>query len=278
MCNVTTLAMQLGTMAGSDRAARDATCKVIEAHGGKVTDEERMHKRLPDLLLARFQLWTATDWKKVAKDRKPPFDAARYKGWDEWGAHEGTAFHKSGVCLGFVFLEVEKHLGLDVEIVLDESKLGEGNEGKSQNHDGLVLTSKAYYDQVLAPELEAGATVMLSTKLTSGHIVMLVDVLSDGVIINDPFGARLKKKYLANGTKAKEAKKRVEDEDEGASVRFRENPTPLQWARTADAEEVNQMLGDNNFFTWAEVETWQIGIWNGIATHKAADEDEAEDA
>jgi hypothetical protein len=53
--------------------------------------------------------------------------------------------------------------------------------------DKLAKDPQGFYHDEVMPHLLGGAAVMLSTRLTGGHIVALVDVVSEGLVINDPY-------------------------------------------------------------------------------------------
>jgi hypothetical protein len=94
-----------------------------------------------------------------------------------------------------------------------------------------------------------GLPAVCSTNLTgAGHVVVLTGVRSDGVLVDDPYGARTSSGYLRNGTT-------IQDEGAPPSHRFKERPE-LAGASTT---EPRSDWGDDVFFDWDEVEAWDIG-------------------
>ncbi len=102
--------------------------------------------------------------------------------------------------------------------------------------------------------LEAIPTLpaVVGTRLTSGHTVLLVDRLADGILVNDPFGARGDKGYLRNGATG----------EAPPAHRWQHNP---ELNAANPAVEARDDWGCKNFFTWDEVTRWSIGKWTASA-------------
>lgn len=90
--------------------------------------------------------------------------------------------------------------------------------------------------------------VVASTNLTgSGHVVVVTEVSDTGVRVDDPYGAKTEDGYLVNG-KSGEAP---------PAHRWAENPA----LQGVDTSKPRSDWGNDNLFTWEEVEAWDIGKW-----------------
>lgn len=98
-------------------------------------------------------------------------------------------------------------------------------------------------------ESVASLPAVVGTDLTSGgHVVVVTDVLGDGVVVDDAYGARAQSEYLRNGESAARASMPPEH-------RFRERPD----LAGVGVDEVRTDWGNDVFFTWEEVDAWDIG-------------------
>jgi Putative peptidoglycan binding domain len=128
---------------------------------------------------------------------------------------------------------------------------------------------KTSFETVLKPELEKGAEIIFSTALSgSGHIIFLLAVRSDGILVHDPYGAHVGEGYVRNGDPiSKGASFKVNPKD--TASRFKYNPalkTEIDALIAANKGVFPQKMGTKNFYSWAEVDKYDIGRWGSIAS------------
>jgi hypothetical protein len=250
-CNITTLAMQLVTMAGgSDEAVNQKTIELLKKHGGSAKDED-VKKQPEDLILQFFELLGDAFW---AKEEHQP-----YKGWYASAKNNAMGWHQQSWCRRFV-----ANMYTDI-VDKDETKhFGEKNS----------KITPATFKEKFGPALEAGGTVELGTKLTSsGHIIMLVGVKDDGILVHDPYGLNCGGAglYIRNqqGEGKGDNKKRAEfftKYEDKIKSRLRYNSELLGIAADKDKRTGSvPNWGENNFYTWAEAEALSIGLGKGHA-------------
>jgi len=257
-CNVTTLAMQLQTLAGSEQRLRTAACDLLEqTYKQKLRPADRETTQVEDLILRRFFIpeWAdGTKWKEASQAGKKPF----YKGWYEDPNQSGTVntkkFHEHSFCLAYVGMEFSSFIK---------------EVGAIEHAEGDVYSAK-YYKEKLKPVLQAGGSVMLGTKLTGkGHVVLLVAVDDDGIVINDPYGLALGKgQYLMNNGETKAARNVFKAFPDAPNVLARR--AKVNAAHLTELDQAGNTLPDNMgervYFNWAEVTQFEIGKWNNAAS------------
>ena len=243
--------------------------------------------QLEDLLSVRFSLWRDDDWQRCARDNPDFF----FAGWYEQAVAMDEGWHQILESMTWVMHELSAVVG-DTKMNTHGGALV--TDEADYSHDLKTLTSSEYYLDTLVPVLEGGGTVSLGTALTSGHIVMLVGVEEDGIVVNDPYGMHrgMKGSYLNNGDAVYSGEKgdsltRLEDtmvNHRGTvNARLRQNKdlhfsllslyAQAQAARiSGGAEDIAALeltlpgnLGEQVFFSWADVSTFSIGKWNIIA-------------
>lgn len=253
-CNVTSLAMQLVTLAGGSQPVNRRTAELLAQHGVTVKAEDIEQAQPEDLILRLFQALGDEYWEKVSTDKQTR--GAFWKGFYEQWQGGDKGWHQIPNCLLFIGRQYVDFVG----------------GGKRASKETEATTSPEYFQTKLKPELAAGGAVMLSTDLSGqGHIVLLVGVEEDGVRINDPYGmnAGSQSKYVRNNIKP-EHPKYFEDFAAQIATRLKFNPD-LQ-SIVADeghrAERVLANWGENNFFTWNEVTALNIGKWNTVLMKK----------
>lgn len=249
-CNVTGLAMQLVTMGGSREVVNARTIELMREHGERRSAGELMDMQVEDLLMELFALRGDDYWKKASDEGKTPM----WPGFYEWAKSMGVGWNQFAACLG--------HTALQYTGIVGGFKHHEKNEaGATPEH----------FLGTLKPELDKGATVMVSTRLCGNHLVVLAGVEPDGVRINDPYGMRLApgapglsaSGYLQNGRAV--TAEAIAENRELATLRTRFNPT-LRSAFDTGAKSAVPNWGENIFFTWDEVTAFQIGIWDNVLT------------
>ncbi|NCG19486.1 MAG: hypothetical protein GWP91_10810 [Rhodobacterales bacterium] len=152
--------------------------------------------------------------------------------WDEWGA----ALPEIDT------LTVEPHKsGMVQQFVLEEYAQASGTFNQQPVLNGSQTCQEAIEAIVQFP-------AVIGTLLTTGHSVVLTAVLSDGIIVHDPFGARGAQIHLKNG----------ETGEAPPDHRWRYNNS---FTDVDTTEEVRSDWGQDNFFNWAEVAQWSIGKW-----------------
>lgn len=255
-CNVTSLSMQLQTLAGNKAAVRQAVCDLLEQqYGQSVSAEDRGEgTQIEDLLLRRFFLpdWASgKKWREVSDAGTKPF----YKGWyQEMEANpdftqvRDKKFHQIVYCMQYVAKELSKWI-----------PVGETVAGAGTSPDTFADLKKV---------IDAGGSVQLGTKLTGGHVVLLVDVLDDGIVINDPYGLALKagsKNYILNGASRETAAAKLATVDPDRALlatRTKLRSDLAQALAEGATDPLPPNAGERVFFTFAEAESWQIGKWN----------------
>jgi Domain of unknown function (DUF4157) len=251
-CNITTLAMQLLTVARDEAKVRAACCENLERLGGTVSDADRASGQIEDLLLKRFFLPTWADgseWRKLESQK--PF----WKGFADEVA--GRKYHKNSLCIN--------HVAGELAGALPVGTLGH-DEAKDDADQARLLTPE-YFKATFAPVIAGGGAVMLSTELTDGHIVLLAEVLADGITINDPYGMCLEKVdnargYLRNGDPLAAGLKVRATYESKVATRAKLNQDPIASVVQGGSDPMPADLGKRNFYTWAEVTTYKIGKWN----------------
>jgi hypothetical protein len=136
-----------------------------------------------------------------------------------------------------------------------------------------VTTQKAYMEKIV-PALRQGAEVMVSNYLThGGHICFLVGVRSDGLVINDPYGALIAGagKYFKNGEPVAPKKEWIKTNKEVFERRFRFNDALKKQIEQLCATGTGNFptnTGLKNFYSWAEVAEYKIGKWCNVTYKK----------
>ena len=262
MCNVTTLAMQLETLAGNKEKAVEAAVQLLQKNGDKTPVPELRQKQLEDLLMLRFEQATK-------KNEWPTLLGKEYKQALEW--------HNQKIPWNQIACALNR-IGLEFTAFVAKTEHNEPDDGKGNTQEKLL--SEEYYRKTLGPLAEKQkATVMLSTQMTSGHIVLFAQALSDGILINDPYGALLKEagasNYLTNGQDKNTAAKQIKAAgDQVIKDRLKQNRVALKSLMSVISPEnkvaakVPQNIGELNFYTWSEIKKFTIGKWNNILFKK----------
>ncbi|MCB9236001.1 MAG: hypothetical protein H6581_30420 [Bacteroidia bacterium] len=231
MCNVTTLAMQLKYLSkGDDFGIIEAAVRILQdnGHSGDVVELKKM--QLEDLL----------------------FEILKIKGDDYWASN--TYWVADGT------LPPNQHVG---PLMLLGEMFTDYIEDAKYTNSG---STKEFFTEKIKPMIESGEAVMSSSWLTNGgHIVLVVDVLEDGVLINDPYGLKYTGGYLANGQSAGDFANVWKKNKTEFEVRLSHNASLLSelnnLAKSNGQGNFEKNLGELNFFDWAEVKKWTIGKW-----------------
>lgn len=296
-CNATTLAMQLVTMAGSTVAVKARTIELMrelrEISADRAAD--LMKLQVPDLIMELFELRGDGYWETASQSGQPPFWPGFYQFWKNFRRGDGkpVGWNEISGCLNFTARQYDFVAG----VTFHEAQ---------KDRQGMVHDAASYMRSTLKPALANGSTVMVSTRLTGGHIVMLVGVEEDGVRINDPYGMRLEPEvqhlgstgYVRNGTAPLDSVMSQADNREHTNAevlkahrdiairRARFNPSlqavigaavthdprvrderPGNSDVATDSGHASRPInnwGENNFYTWDEVEKYQICSWDSI--------------
>jgi hypothetical protein len=148
--------------------------------------------------------------------------------------------------------------------VVGSSKSLDGGLGSD---DSLSKDPQSFYEEEVEPYLNSGS-VMLSTKLTGGHIVLLVDVVNGGIVINDPYGVRVDAGYIKNGDSVSRRKGRIEAATDELNVRFTHNEAGKERLMGSLSDTtLPQDIGEFNYYTWAQVNKWAMGKWVSCLTN-----------
>jgi hypothetical protein len=203
-----------------------------------------------DLILRLFQVRGAAYWKRVCAEN-PGFFPRMSKTqsfFDYWQSRNG--WHQLAACLNWV--------GQEYDFVKTS-----GGKAKGAHDSREGIASKDYFLATLRPRLAAGAAIMLSTRLTGGHIVLLVAIHDDGIVIHDPYGMRLTAGYVKNGTA--NAQRIAGEAATTVPRRLAHNPELLAAATDLAARhEPRSDWGRSNFYDYDEVVHYQIGKWSSV--------------
>jgi len=250
-CNVTSVAMQLLQLAGSREHANAKAVELLASKGDTRWQKQvERHEvaladlQLEDLLLARIQLTPKAEWDKRT-----------------WEGIRDTAPQERAVVLNAVTAEF---IAMGIVERTDYAEKGAKQSGED-------------FFSGLRKDKLAGKnwTSSIGTGITpGGHVVNLVDVLDDGVVVNDPYGLALAKgAYIKNEVTV--ARTQLGDRRDIAERRTRFNGRVKDLLLgTAPSEAVETAWGALNFYDWAEVETLSIGQWANMAYGKDEDREE----
>ena len=245
-CNITSLAMALRALAPEKEIRATVLAQLKE---GGFTGEEIESKKdydIEDLMLYRFQQLGIAYWEEVMK---------KETGQDF--SFKGKQFlpHQYAHCLTKMGQLVINNLEGSVSTV-DTSK---------QDTD-----IKSHYMKRISPKLKVGEKLILSTKLTAGHIVYLQEVKEDGLIVQDPYGLNTGEKgsYLVNGsnnlTGSKMNKRLAALSNTTLSNRLKYNKSlkeKVEEVKKTSSIKLPKNLGELNFYNWNEVKKFNIGKW-----------------
>jgi hypothetical protein len=240
MCNITTLSMQLKAMSADDTQLMRAAADLYLAHGGSGDVSELVQRQLEDLLMSLFAVLGDDYFVR------------------ECGYSPNTSYgpHQYRSCM--------QHVAELFTDVVGSSKSLDGGLGSD---DSLSKDPQSFYEEEVEPYLNSGS-VMLSTKLTGGHIVLLVDVVNGGIVINDPYGVRVDAGYIKNGDSVSRRKGRIEGATDELNVRFTHNEAGKERLMGSLSETtLPQDIGEFNYYTWAQVNKWAMGKWVSCLTN-----------
>jgi hypothetical protein len=234
MCTVTSLAMQLTALMGSADAVKQRAGALIEEHGG-TPSPDLASRQTEDVVMDLFQRLADTGYRQSKADEtQSPF----YKDTTKQSQFRAGKYHQMGVCQAHV-------LPMFGGIASDNQSW----QFTAPQYGSL----REYLEAHIRPQIETGTLFSMSTKLTGGHFVTFVNVLDDGVVLHDPYGARAPSGHVLNGSKPGN---RSEVEVDALERRFRFNPELLETLR--DNSPMSNW-GERNFFDWEEVERYQTG-------------------
>jgi hypothetical protein len=152
------------------------------------------------------------------------------------------------------------------------SELFDSYVSKTETITGV--TTKDGYQTKIAPAVDKGAAVMLSTQLTSkGHIVKLNSIRDDGLVIDDPNGVLVESQgaYLQNGGDVTPAVvTRIKDNASILDDRLKLHSKlrqELSGLAEAGKGKIPANAGKLNFYSWDDVKKYSIGKWVNL-THK----------
>ena len=212
-CTPTSTAMTIvGTLGQEAFEARAA--ELYDARGQPMGREAFFGVAPEHVIFEYVYLRTEEQWKAVVEERFPT------RLWEGWPAP--NPLHKVGTVMATVLAEFS------------------GTGGRFE--ESTPETCRA-----LLESLDTLPAVV-GTKLSAGHTLTLLAVEADGILVNDPYGARREDGYLRHGTKG-------------------EGPPAHRWDRNETLRAVDPTAaarsdwGERNWFTWAEVEDWYIGKW-----------------
>jgi len=245
MCTVTSLAMQISTMAGGESAGRAAVVRLLEeTHGQSVGEPRRSEAQVEDLLWDRFALWGSKEWNHEV-DQSYDFSPSDYQTLINMKDWKLGKFHQFAICQQIVLDEVAEYVDAMGEVTMVLSDL-------SADSDAFKAQLEALVDE--------GGTARLGTKLTGGHIVMLKEVLDEGIVIYDPYGCGLEPgRYLINGNDGPSLRTRFSNDRDLLEKRWSRHPERLAELDEAQAGDTMEQLGKGVFYTWDEVRDYQIG-------------------
>ncbi|MCP4438789.1 MAG: DUF882 domain-containing protein [Aureispira sp.] len=233
-CNVTTLAMQLISLAsGNEMELKQTAVDLLKAKGKTMTTDIQLEELLRQLCIA---------YNKEGGEYVT-LSGSKYKCWQ-------VAYILDQVSELFT-----KYVGKTVTIYPSLDKAG-------------------YDAKIVPALKEGAEIMLSNKMTHGGHIVKLASVRADGVVLNDPYGCLVEGagKYLRNGEQLTGTKKsRILNNKNILEVRLQTNTSLKKKLYDLAAKGEGNLPGDTgklNFYTWAEVKTYKIGKWVNITYKK----------
>jgi hypothetical protein len=100
----------------------------------------------------------------------------------------------------------------------------------------------------------------------------LKSIEDDGLIVHDPYGIRMPAGYVANGVNVNTRKARITANNTVFERRTKHNTTLRDTINQVISEGTTTNfggnLGESNFFSWAEVDQYDIGKWINVLSKK----------
>lgn len=259
-CNMSTVAMVITASLGSDNAAKQAVAALMEDAGKADPD---MSKSVDDLLIELFDLWGDAHWKTESDALNGAYplqdmqDAdGNVVGFYEYWSQTGIRWREIHGC---VIWALEALTGNDIQ------------------YDWNNQLDADYFLNTLKPTVDGGQQVLLGTGMAGdGHFVTLSEVMSTGIVVQDPYGTRIRDGHVRNGAQiAQPVDCKTATADESLQRRLALNPRAYD-AISAGGYEIERAedrgqdpkkldtvlsheLGKDNLFTWDEVVLWGIG-------------------
>ncbi len=226
MCNVTSVAMQLHTLASKDEVKRQAI-DIYYNVGGEQPLELLQSEQIEDILIR----------------------IVRHKGWSE-----------------YIYTNLEKLAALFKVTSNNASYSFDGRDGAIEQFNGNVphiIKDGNLYNAIKKGKSVIMSNTLYGSD---GHYVHLVSVESDGVIINDPFGFRINRYnpyYFLNGSTVSTDKMNwLKKNWSTFEERSKHNPelkAEMEAFLESPQGTFSQELGKLNFYNWGEVSSWNLG-------------------
>jgi hypothetical protein len=241
-CNVTALAMALAIKKPiADLKTRIIT--LLRNDGLTESTVELQKQQLEDLILKRFEQLGAEYFLPGIR---------KYFG-DPTFEFTSPAPHQYAYCLQIVGQQI-----------LNGDSLSASKQIMSD-----IYTKEGYVGKVKT-RLAAGESCIIGTDLTgSGHVVTLIDVKEDGITINDPYGLLVSKQgeYLINGSILTQATwSIIQNSPTVIGNKLKHAPNVKSIIDGLSKSKIGMFtfphkMGENNFYTWTQVRTYNIGKW-----------------
>jgi hypothetical protein len=235
-CNVTALAMALTRVEKYETLVSN-TVALLHDYGNTEKAEVLQKQQLEDLILKLFQ---QIGYDYFKEDLRKFFGKE-----DDWELPYPP--HQYARSLGDVGSKI----------------LGKNHSTKG----GELLTKDAF--QNIKPKLLTGGVILGTNLTSSGHIVTLIDVLEDGILINDPYGIQysVQGQYIRNGSLlTKDLFKLIDENKEHLEKKLQHSPEIQKIVSNIDKQEIDklkfpQKMGERIFYTWKQISSYKIGCY-----------------
>ena len=143
--------------------------------------------------------------------------------------------------------------------------IGKESSSQVESSEHIPGPSKNTFLTEVKEAIQGGGSVRVSTGMTGpGHIISLVDVLNDGIIVNDPYGLFVKfGSYILNGSYGHQVTSGVGSETLKLRLKHNQSLHSKVISEKGSLERINA-LGERNFFSWEEMASNKIGIGKWI--------------
>ena len=231
LCSPTSFTMALIDIHGGDEASVQAQAKdLLHAVKGK-TD----YTQTEDLLIELLQ---KTNWEAAEKAKPSFFWRPPNKTWAQWAKSTyGGRYYKDP--------NAQQYIASLFSCVANSKAVTHNCERRAD----------------WAPVIEAlskGAKVYGEGAFTSsGHVVYVTAADDTGIHINDPYGCWIGS-YIKNGNPAPKLNNSALRKFE---TRSKDNPL---LNTMMESRQPYARWGENNYYTWSEVEALQIGKWLSV--------------
>lgn len=292
MSNVTSLGMQIITLLGTQKKIKEAIINILEKNHTSneeiftdnsiieilnYSENKDKNQTIADLIMHRFyQIIKKKEWIK-----KPDNFFTRWKNSNKIDLTKKFRedWFKSMDLSAYVGLEILQNLSLDykfkhISFSFQNNKISHKIISRRPKKPNLKKIEEYFVNN-----LNKGS-VLLCTELIKDHFVYLLQILNEGIIINDPLGIKLfefgnnsKRSYLINSMVInRNIQRNIKNYMKELEHRLKYNSCLLQHFKKYEKfkekdlshKKLPEYMGERNFFNWEEVYKFQIGILANI--------------